>query len=268
MKYFEIKPDKFLSAYINCYWVLEGNSNIIENNVERVLPDGSMELIINFKEPFKQLSENNKFEKQPQTFIVGQIKNYKLLKPSSDFSMIGVRFKPEGAYNFFNFPLNEIYSQTIPAEFIFGESIKELLEKMYAAELKEKINLLEIFLSEKIKSEQNKIIYSSVNFVNNDKSIFSVEILSRKLGLSKRQIERHFKQYAGIPPKTFIKIRRLQNVFKHLEKNKKADWATLSYLSGYYDQPHFINDFKEFSGMKPMEYLSSNEELVDYFINK
>lgn len=149
MNYFEIASNKFLSSYINCYWVLEGKSNIIESNPERVLPDGCIELIINFKEPFKQFSENTIFEKQPQIFIIGQLKNYKLLKPSSDFSIIGVRFKPEGAYNFFNFPLNEIYSQTVPAEFIFGKRILELFEKMSEVETHEKINLLELFLSEK-----------------------------------------------------------------------------------------------------------------------
>ncbi|OGU37285.1 MAG: hypothetical protein A2068_12645 [Ignavibacteria bacterium GWB2_35_6b] len=270
MNYFEIIPNKFLSSYINCYWVLEGKSDLIYENCERVLPDGCIELIINFKEPFSQFSENNKFETQPQSFVVGQIKNYKLLKPSSNFSMIGIRFNPQGAHNFFEFPLYEIFSQTVDAEFIWGNETKELCERILSSNLSQKIILLEKFLLKKffVKKTSNNIIKTSLDFINNDKSIFTVEKLSTKLGISKRHIERNFKEHVGIPPKTFLKIRRLQNVFKHIQNKKQIDWLTLSYISGYYDQSHFINDFREFSGMNPSEYLSSKEILADYFINK
>lgn len=270
MNYIEIKPGKFLSQYIQCYWILEGKSEQIYGNAERVLPDGCIELIINFKEPFKQITANNNFEIQPQAFVVGQIKNYKLLKPSSDFSMLGIRFKPTGAYNFFNFPLIELTSQTVDAEFIWGKAIKELNEKMLHSNTFQKINLLERFLIKKIhvSKENNEDLQALLEFIKKRNSIFTVYKLSAKLELSKRQVERNFNKYIGLSPKAFLKIKRLQNVFKRLQQNNQIDWMTLSYISGYYDQSHFINDFKDFCGMNPSEYLSSNEQLVDYFINK
>ncbi|KAB2847127.1 MAG: AraC family transcriptional regulator [Melioribacteraceae bacterium] len=270
MNYFEIKPNKFLLPYINCYWTLNGKSDLYYDNTERVLPDGCIELIINFEKPFEQYCGNGKFEKQPSAFIVGQIKNYKLLKPSCNFDMIGIRFKPAGAFKFLNFPLDEISSQTVDAELIWGNDLKVLQEKMSDAKLSRRIFLLENFLLEKslINKTNLKFIDASVNLINYGKPIFTVEKLAAKLEISKRQIERNFKQFVGIPPKTFLKIRRLQNVFKHIQNKKQIDWLTLSYISGYYDQSHFINDFREFSGMNPSEYLSSKESLVDYFINK
>lgn len=270
MNYLEIKPNKFLSPYINCYWRLNGKSDLNYDNTERVLPDGCIELIINFQEPFKQYSGNEKFEKQSSAFIVGQIKNYKLLKPSCNFDMIGIRFKPAGAFKFFDLPLDEISFQTVDAELIWGRDIKELQAKMYETNLSRRIFLLENFLLEKVLSNKtnNKVIESSLNLINNNNSIFTVENLAAKLEINKRQLERNFKQFVGIPPKTFLKIRRLQNVFKHIRNNKRVDWITLSYISGYYDQSHFINDFREFSGMNPSEYLYSKEILAEYFINK
>ena len=269
MNYIEIKPNKFLSRYIKCYWMLEGKSHSGYEESDRVLPDGCIELIINFKEPFQEFTGNKNFETQAKTFVVGQIKNYKLLKPSNDFSMLGIRFNPTGAYNFFNFPLSELTSQTVDAEIILGNEIKELREKMLYSNQFQKINLLEKFLMQNFKvPAANKNLHALLVSFEKEISRFTVTELSAKLGLSNRQVERNFSKYIGLTPKSFLKIKRLQNVLKHIQKNNTVDWITLSYISGYYDQSHFVNDFRDFSGMNPSEYLSSNEQLVEFFINR
>jgi transcriptional regulator GlxA family with amidase domain len=84
----------------------------------------------------------------------------------------------------------------------------------------------------------------------------TVKELSTKLNISDRQIERKFKEQIGISPKMFSRLIRINYVFKLLRTNPELNWQDVIFLCGYYDQAHFIRDFKEISGESPNVFLS------------
>lgn len=88
--------------------------------------------------------------------------------------------------------------------------------------------------------------------------------LTEKVGYSQKHFIDLFKKYVGVSPKSYLRIIRFQKVILEIEKNREINWSTIAYDCGYYDQSHFINDFKKFSGFTPNEYLRKKNENLNY----
>ena len=73
-----------------------------------------------------------------------------------------------------------------------------------------------------------------------------------------------FKRQVGLTPKSYQKIIRFQKTIQDIESHTTIDWASIAYQSGYYDQAHFINDFRRLSGFSPNEYLNLKNEQLNY----
>jgi AraC-like DNA-binding protein len=81
------------------------------------------------------------------------------------------------------------------------------------------------------------------------------EVVDR-VGLSSRRFIEVFHHQIGLTPKVFQRVCRFQRALRTLHNGAAPDLADLALNCGYYDQPHFINDFRTFSGMTPLEYLT------------
>ncbi len=86
--------------------------------------------------------------------------------------------------------------------------------------------------------------------------------------MNERQLERKFQALVGVSPKFLCRILRLQKVFKTVELNPAVNWSFIASECGYYDQAHFIHDFKDFSGQNPSAYFSEDREMSEYFTRK
>jgi AraC-like DNA-binding protein len=73
-----------------------------------------------------------------------------------------------------------------------------------------------------------------------------------------------FKQHVGITPKAFMKIMRFQKAVMEIERCRSVNWAGVAYESGYYDQAHFIHDFRQFSGFTPAQYAEMKKDFTNY----
>jgi AraC-like DNA-binding protein len=92
----------------------------------------------------------------------------------------------------------------------------------------------------------------------------TIHQLSSKVGYSQKHLIKIFREHVGLTPKAFLKVIRFQKAIAEIEKNRKANWAAVAYECGYYDQAHFINDFKNFSGFTPNQYLRAQSEYTNY----
>jgi AraC-like DNA-binding protein len=86
--------------------------------------------------------------------------------------------------------------------------------------------------------------------------------------LCRKQFERIFSEHIGISPKQYLKIIRFQFAIFQKQQNANMNLLDVSFKSGYYDQSHFINDFKSLSGLTPKQYFSKNEACSDFFEDK
>jgi AraC-like DNA-binding protein len=96
----------------------------------------------------------------------------------------------------------------------------------------------------------------------------NVESLSRRFNISARHLERKFVSTVGLNPKLLSRIIRFQNIFKLLQNGQIDSLTALAHESGYYDQAHFIRDFKHFSGINPKMFLNQEHRFSDHFIDK
>ena len=89
--------------------------------------------------------------------------------------------------------------------------------------------------------------------------------LADKMNINRRNMERRFTSAVGLSPKQLSRVARLQATVKMLDEKQYNSLTSLAYENGYYDQAHFIKDFKEFTGLSPKSFFSENLKLTTLF---
>jgi AraC-like DNA-binding protein len=247
---------------------LESREKFSTASAERILPDGCVELIFNLAEAFKRHHSNRELEIQPQTLVAGQMRRYAMIAPTGRVKLFGVRFHPGGAYPFFQFPLSELTDQIIGFDGVWNRAGKELADRIQSARsVRERIGIIETTLLARLEQchSADRLVDAVVKTIIAREGLVSVDRLRRNLGVSERQLERKFQKMVGITPKFLCRTLRFQKIFKAVAGNQAVNWGFIASECGYYDQAHFIRDFKEFSGQNPSAYFSEDHELSEYF---
>ena len=184
-----------------------------------------------------------------------------------------VRFYPYGFANFITTNIKNLANKETPIELIFGEeSSKELERKIIQAkDTFERIQIIEHFFLNKFKNEItiDNIVKTTVNDLINTKGSKPINAILKEDLSKRRQLERKFIKQIGISPKQLGKVIRLQTALKMIINRQSESLTQIAYDSEYYDQTHFIKDFKEFTGINPKEYLNdSSMTLSSFFYNE
>ena len=120
----------------------------------------------------------------------------------------------------------------------------------------EMINHAENFLLKAIPGKDDNIVLVNkiIDLTSEDRTIVKVDDIVNKVKINKRSLQRLFSQYVGVTPKWVIKRFRLHDAVDNISKSKKVNWSKLASELGYFDQAHFIKDFKLIIGKTPLEY--------------
>jgi len=268
MRFQIIKPTGILAQFIKYYWVME-KSSLEEDGCERVIATGNIDLMFHYKNCFKVKCSDNNTYKQAYSFISGISNSYADVTTNGETGLICVTFHPFGACNFFNFPLLEIENQNISLDCIFGNESKEIYEQLCVAQfLNERIAIIENFLLAKLSvpaKRDSLLLKSGIELINQSKGQISAATLSEKLCITPKTLERKFSAMVGKTPKQFIKIVRFQNILNTFSIANSVILTEIAYVSGYFDQAHFIKDFKSFSGYTPKDFFANHQCQSDYF---
>ena len=176
--------------------------------------------------------------------------------------VLGIKFRAGGFYPFWKQDISILTGATISASEIFGLSAYSWTDDILdAGDDAAMASQAEIALAERLpdRDAQAELAAHIVEDVKNDRSIIKVEQLSMHSGLSIRQLQRFFRKYVGVTPKWVIKRFRLQEAAERLEQDDE-DLADLAIELGYYDQAHFIKDFKAVIGQSPAAYRKGMPE--------
>ena len=267
MDYQVYTPSRELQPFIKCFWSLDDKKQD-EPVRQRVLPDGCMEMIFHYRDPYRQYFEDGSSIIQPRSFVFGQITKYIEIAPTGSSGIISARFLPEGLCPFINMPVIALENKAVPFAEIFadGTALEEQIIK--ANNNKERIKLIESFLLSKLiePTTIDAITRSCVEVIFQSQGQIGVVELAGKMKINRRNMERKFITVIGMSPKQLARVARLQSTLKMLDQKKFASLTSLAYENGYYDQAHFIKDFKDFTGMSPKSFYADNLRLSALFI--
>ena len=262
MNYQTYQSQSDLQSFIKCYWNLEVPA---EQNPpkQRILPDGCMELIFILGDDIKRYTSENDFIIQPRAIVVGQITEPFIIQPTGYVHCFAVRFYPYGFANFISTPLKELENRETHITQLFENiTAKQLEQNIIEAESNEhRIEIIEKFFLDKLneKTTIDHIVKTTIDTLFSTKGSTSIgKILEEDLS-KRRQLERKFFKQVGLSPKQLSKVIRLQTALKILINEKPESLTQIAYESEYYDQAHFIKDFKEFTGTIPKEFLNDAE---------
>lgn len=268
MEYNTYPPDERLAKQVKFYWSLKNEDTDAPHDRERIFPDGCIELIFNYGEKFKKFDSKTDFHIQPPAFIHGQLKTYFELQATGKIGVFSARMHPAGLRPFVDLDVDTFTGSTLTMEQVWGSDGKTLENDIITCTTnEERITILEEFLLRKrqaMKVDNMPVEYCVDTMLKNIGNI-SIDELAGELEIGKRQLERRFTTTVGISPKLLARIIRFQNILQLIENKEFKSFTTVAYEGGFYDQAHFIKDFKDFTGLNPKQYFSENLEMVKHF---
>jgi AraC-like DNA-binding protein len=260
-------PAAPLSEFVDWFWFYEGLD--LPHRRERVLPDGSTELIINLDDSCRKLFDReqpHRFQTFHRAWLSGARSDYILIDVLPQASMIGVHFKPGGLAPFLEIPLVELTGLVVELDSLLGDSALELRDTLLEASgARAKFKVLEHFLFRRASrtSRTPLVAYALSEFYRDDSAV-RVRQVADSLGVSHKHFIELFRREVGLTPKRFCRVRRFQQTLAEVKAHRVVDWAEVASAAGYYDQAHFVNDFRSFSGITPSEYLARRYGEVNF----
>ncbi|MDX2141694.1 MAG: helix-turn-helix domain-containing protein [Chloroflexota bacterium] len=266
MNYQTYPPHPDLQSLVKCYWTLEVPATVAPQR-QRIIPDGCLEMAFILGDDIKRYTSNDEFVIQPRAMVLGQITKPFFIEPIGYVDSFAVRFYPYGLANFLSTPLKALADQETPLTALFGEAAAETLAQriMNSKDTDERIAVIEDFLFNKLSDQLSidHIVKATIGAMFSTGGTMTIGELLEHDTSKRRQLERKFSSQVGISPKQLSKVIRLQSVLSMMLTQQSEHLSRIAYDSDYYDQEHFIKDFKEFTGMTPGEFFKfENEEIM------
>ena len=271
MNYQTFQPHPDLESLVKCYWTLEVSAEK-DAQRQRIIPDGCIEMFFILGDDIKRYTSGDKFIIQPREMVLGQITEPFFIEPTGYVNSFAVRFYPYGFANFVPTPIKKLANKETPIELLFGKKpSKELSQKIIrATDTKKRIEIVEDFLLDKLndKATIDNIVKTTIDAILLTKGSTPITTILKDDLSKRRQLERKFINQIGISPKQLGKVIRLQTALKMLLNQQSGSLTKIAYESEYYDQAHFIKDFKEFTGTTPKEFLDDDKMALSSLIYK
>ncbi len=269
MNYETFDPHPDLAAVVKCHWILEVPGNI-DTPKQRVIPDGSIEMCFILGDDVRRFTSENEFIIQPRAMVFGQITKPYFVQPTGSVDTFAIRFYPYGFANFIKQPIHKLADCETPLTSLFEERIAKQLEKeiIEANSTQSRIEIIERFLLNRLADQStiDTIVKSTINILSQTKGSASINSILKEDLSKRRNLERKFSKQVGISPKQLGRIIRLQAALKMMLNEQAETLTQVAYESEYYDQAHFIKDFKEFTGVNPKEYLDHDQMMLSSLI--
>jgi AraC-like DNA-binding protein len=260
----QIRPHTALAHLVKHYLILDDVHPV--QSVHRLFADGNTGLVFNLGNA--ALCSKGSKPAVNACWLYGQVKTYHDLRLVGDINWIVVVLQPYGAFQLWGVPATEWYNCFFPAADVLGVRVNELANALKKTEyLQERIKLLDTFLLKQIDKciHPDPMIIQSIQQILMREGMLTIESLTSALSVSERTLERKFKLHVGLTPKRFADIVRLNLSIKRMHRVKENRQLTgIAYDSGYFDQAHFIKEFKKYTGFTPYQYHSTHPLALNF----
>ena len=258
MGYHEILPSPRLAPYVQLVWCLELDDPTEFGPPERIAPDGILELVVHYRQPFVLRYGDGAFRAQPRSSVVSQTRRSIEIEPTGRTGLISVRFRPWGAHRFLRCPVRELADRQVAAEDVWGTAVHDLEERLQGtAGVRNRVAEVEAFLLERLRLDGTPDVEPLVRTVWRHRGRVGMAQLAREVGSSERTLQRRFTAALGMTPKGYARLTRFLHACAVLRRGADGGLAHVGQECGYYDQAHFIADFRAFAGMTPGQFAAA-----------
>jgi AraC-like DNA-binding protein len=254
--YQEFKPHPLLETSVECFWVI--SSNDVASNYRLILPDGCTDIIFNFGEPVISKSGNDYSRNSMKGFIVGNMTQPLYSKSMANHNLLGIRFKAGGLYSYLREPLDQFTDSV--TDLINFKCFNHWYEELEPLTTQQRILKLEQLLFKQRPSSTSIIISYSLVQINQHHGSIRINELAKNIGISQKQLERHYSKYVGVGPKQIARVLQFQHMVRLLHCRGEESLLQLAIDGGYSDHAHFTKAFKEFAGIAPQKFISQQHQ--------
>ena len=264
MLYLSRVPAPPLDRFIASIWYCESDPRPFA--LERVLPSGAAQLVVNLKEDRTRgyHPETGAMRATSGTLLAGISTRFGIIDTAEQECVAGIAFRPGGTVPFFRMPAHELCDADIPLEFAWDRArAARLREQLLACtSAAAKLDILERTMAEALQAYTlDRVVAFALEAFAESPDILAV---ADRVGLSSRRLTERFKIAVGLGPKRYCRIVRFQRALQWAERGRSVDWTRIALDCGYFDQAHFIHDFRAFSGITPTGYDAARTEFRNH----
>ena len=258
-------PGPLLSDFVENFWLYDGYSS--PHVHERIFPSGTFELVFNLRDDELRIyskADSGRCSRYSGSLVSGPYNAFFVTDRAEEFSVMGVHFRPGGAFPFLGLSAYELADRHLDLATIWGRRAGEIRERLASApSARERFRLLENGLRSRLHAplEHHPAVSLALDGFRSNHSRAVVRKLAREAGLSDRRFIDVFRSEVGLKPKLFNRIERFQRVLEKVHRLPEPEWEQLALQYGYFDQSHLIRDFLEFSGFSPADYFRRLKDL-------
>lgn len=272
MKYRELEPHPELAHFVKCYWVLEASKQAdgrAADELERVYPDGCPELIFHRGDRF-HLIRNGSSERQSRALVFGQLERRIELRRPPRVETAGVRLRHAGIKPLLGIDAYTVTGTWRPLAEVAGAWGAELESAaLAAADSTEALRSIEEALVARLPgahARRSPAVDAAIEFLTRSGGHARIEVVARDAGIGTRQLERLFRAHVGLTPKRLAGILRLREAFGLLASGASPPLIEVAGRCGYFDQSHFIRDFRRVTGLPPSRFLRDDGAMARLFV--
>lgn len=255
MKFDAHIPCDVLKPYVKSIAIQE---TAIENTY-KVLPDTSLVMGFQYKGRLSYMEDGKEIQLSPFG-VTGLRDRFRIFKNSSNIGSVLIFFHEGGAAAFFSQSLHELFGESISLDsFILHSELILLEEQLQEARTDQmRIQVVEKFLISKLVSfKPDPLILTALQLIHLSNGNIRIGELAEQLHISQSPLEKRFRKIVGTSPKKFASLVRLKQSITSFDRSKNM--TDLVYEAGYYDQAHFIRQFKSFTGETPEKFFQHSK---------
>lgn len=248
-------PCNILKPFVKSYAIQETTTE----SIYKILPDTSLVIGFQYKGRLSRL-QNNIEARLSISGVSGLADHSRIFKNSPDIGTVLIFFHEAGAAQFFRQPLHELFRESVSLDnFMLRSELLCLEEQLAEAKTNpQRIEAVEKFLISRMTNiNPDKLVLAALALIHKSKGNIRIKELCVQLHISQSPLEKRFRQAVGASPKKFASIVRLKNILQ--QHNAINSLTGLGYEAGFYDQAHFIKEFKTFTGETPEKFFSDKK---------
>lgn len=269
MLYLERIPAPPLAPLIRTLWY--ARTGDIPHHRERILPSGCIQIILNLSRDFiLDCPEGMADCRMEPALVIGARSAYEIVDSSDMAELIGIVFEPGGFPVFAADAVDQFSNRSVALQCIWGTDAEGLRNRLREiGSPKERLSCMEQFLFDRfanraaLHGRSGQVTYA-LRYFDAFPRVASVRKTAQQIGWSERRFSQVFREEVGLTPKVWCRVQRFQRAVRQLHNGVDVRWAELALECGYYDQSHFANEFRAFSGVDASTYVARRSKWANH----